>query len=87
MSFVLFRDKDRERRERDPDFEEKVRIKVEPPDDYPEYPENSYDNGDYENPAVKYEKDEDERNKYREEMKADRSLEENGDEPYTEERY
>uniref|UniRef100_A0A0A9Y2F2 U1 small nuclear ribonucleoprotein 70 kDa n=1 Tax=Lygus hesperus TaxID=30085 RepID=A0A0A9Y2F2_LYGHE len=59
------RDKDRDRRGRGDgdDFEEKVRIKVEPPDDYPDYSDNY--NADYTDGNVKYEKGEDDRERDR----------------------
>uniref|UniRef100_T1HNN2 U1 small nuclear ribonucleoprotein 70 kDa n=1 Tax=Rhodnius prolixus TaxID=13249 RepID=T1HNN2_RHOPR len=58
------REKDRDRRDRNAggdEYEEKVRIKVEPPDDYPDYSDNHYQSSDFNAEPVKYEKDEDER--------------------------
>lgn len=57
------RDKERDRRDRNAeDYEEKVRIKVEPPDDYPDYSENYSAPVDPDEGNVKYEKTDDDRN-------------------------
>ncbi|XP_046664125.1 U1 small nuclear ribonucleoprotein 70 kDa-like [Homalodisca vitripennis] len=54
------REREREKRERDPDYEEKVRIKQEPMDDYPDFG-NNYDEHDFEEGTVKFEKSEEDR--------------------------
>lgn len=55
--------KERRDREFERSEEKEIRIKQEPPDDYPDYAAANYEEGNYEDAAVKYEQDDD---RYRE---------------------